>query len=327
MFSKSAVTLVLAALLITIVSVGCGQSRSRTYVVGNNSRQGWLGVEVQDVSRRIREKKHVDADAGAYVTKVIEESPAEESGIHEGDVIVNLDGITIEDSDDLTRAVRHIKPKTEVKLDVVRGKDRKTLTVTIGRTPAPRAYSFRFNDGEMAPSIPRIPFRLHMFSSQTMYGMEVQSLTKQLGEYFEVPKGRGVLVTEVKEASGAEKAGFKAGDIITKVNESAIRDVDELRQELSDNDDKSVQCEVFRKGKALTLTLQAGEDDEDDDDFSGNIALPGNAHHWQMYEGDLSGIHRHELSHLKEHLKELGEKLKESLHRLKERIHEDLRNL
>ncbi len=166
MLTKYAAAGLLAVLMIAVVTLGCGQTMSRTYVYKNSSRQGWLGVELQDVDSHLKAKKHLDVDEGAYVSGVVDESPAQKAGIEEGDVITKFDGKTIDDSEDLMNAVRRVKPKTEVKIDVVRGKDRKTLTATIGKNSEPRSYSFNFNDGEVTPRIPNGPFQLHLFSSQ-----------------------------------------------------------------------------------------------------------------------------------------------------------------
>ena len=318
---------IVTVLIFTLVTLGCGQSMSRTYVYKSSSKQGWLGVGVQDVNQRLKEKKHLDVDAGAYVSNVVENSPADDAGIQEGDVILRFDGKTIDDSDDLTRVVRRTKPKTEVKIDIARGKERKTIAATVSRVSTPEAYSFNFNGRNFAPRIPMQPFNLHMFTSQSLYGMEVQALSKQLGEYFEVPDSKGVLVTEVEKGSDAEKAGFKAGDVITKVGKDRVRDMDALRDEFSDNDDKSVQVEVYRKGKAISLTLEATNDGDDDEEDSGALIAPQGSDRWRMYDGEPFPAHQRVLSNLREHLRQLAGRLKDDMHRLKERLREDLHNL
>jgi serine protease Do len=80
-------------------------------------------------------------------------------------------------------------------------------------------------------------------------------LSSQLGAYFGVPNGEGVLVTEVHKGSAGEQAGLKAGDVITKVNGQQIRNVGELRQHLRESGDaKSVTLSVFRKGAEISIT-------------------------------------------------------------------------
>lgn|ERR1041385_7420299 len=318
----------IVVLVCAAITVGCGQSRSKTFIFSDRNKQGWLGVEVQDVTRRLKEKKSLTVDEGAYVTDVIEDSPAEKAGIQEGDVIVKFDSKDIDDSDDLTRTVHRTKPKTDVKVEVVRKSEHKTLSATIGRSSAPKAYSFNFND-RMTPKVPSTPFHMHMFSVNEMYGLEVQSLTKQLGEYFDVPDGKGVLVAEVEKGSDADKAGFKAGDVITRVNKNTIRDLDDLREELSDNEGKETPFDVIRKGTSVTLTMRLEDqdnDEEDDDDFSYNAFVPYDHSKIKAFRLEIPRWHESEVNRLKEGLREFRNKLKEKIQELKESIREELVN-
>jgi len=131
---------------------------------------------------------------------------------------------------------------------------------------------------------------MHGFGFSTWFndfnGLEVQELTRQLAEFMEVPGGRGLLVTEVGKGSEGEKAGFKAGDVITKLDGSAIRDVGDLADAVKDAKKESeIPCEISRKGKMVSLKWHVTRDDwedsdewdEDDDDTSMNYIVPGDA--------------------------------------------------
>ncbi len=328
MMLKYSALFVISVLVLVIINIGCGQSMSRSYAFSSSGKQGWLGVEVQDVTYSLKERKDLTVDEGAYVGSVTEESPAEQAGIEKGDVIVKFDGKTIDDSNDLIKVVRRTKPKTEVKIDLVRKAERKTVSATLSRAPALQAYSFNFNGDNL--KIPRTPFHMHMFSSDDLYGLQVQSLTKQLGEYFDAPNGKGVLVAEVKKGSDAEKSGFKAGDVITKVNGSTVRNIDDLREELSDNRDKENSFEVVRKGKPISLSMKLTDEnedeDEDDDDYSGVLAIP-QPHHMGTLHLDMPRVDDLHMHHLKEDLRKMREQLKEQIQRLKESLREELREL
>jgi len=268
-------------LIASAITIGCArQDHNGVYVVKERKQHAWLGVQLQDVSSRLKEREGLATDEGAYVSEVVDDSPAEKAGFEEGDVIVKFDGTTIANSNDLTRAVGKTPPKSEVKVELFRKSEKKTITVTLGKQRAPEAYSYRF---EM-PSVPRMPrmprmpqFRMHVFTSDESYGLEVQPLNKQLGEYFDVPSGKGLLISKVEEDSKAEKAGFKAGDVITKINGHTVRDVDDFHEVLSDTKDSSATFDVMRKGKAMSLSMKVhrgDDDDEDDDDYSANICTP-----------------------------------------------------
>ena len=143
------------------------------------------------------------------------------------------------------------------------------------------------------PRTPRAP--MHGFGFSTWFndwnGLEVQELTRQLAEFLEVPEGRGLLVTEVEKGSVGEKAGFKAGDVITKLDGSTIRDVGDLADVVKDaKKDSEVPCDIFRKGKTVSLKWHVTRDewddedewDEDDDDTSLN---------YYYAPGDATGCH------------------------------------
>ena len=93
-----------------------------------------------------------------------------------------------------------------------------------------------------------------MAASRARLGVQVETLSDQLGEYFGV-KGGGVLVSSVTAASPAEKAGLKAGDVITAVNGTAVRDAGELVEELREaGDGREVRLDVVRDKKTTTVT-------------------------------------------------------------------------
>ena len=303
-------------------SISCAKQRTRVMTFNDYNKKGWLGVEVQDVTQRLKEKKHLTVDAGAYVSDVVDDSPAEEAGIKEGDVIVKLDDKIIDDSNDLTRSVQRIKPKTGVKVEIVRGSDKKTLSAKIGKGSTPMAYSFGFGDHDL-PSLRRTPMHLHFFSQNEMNGLELQTMSKQLSDYFEVPDRNGLLITNVEKGSSAEKAGFKAGDVLTKISGDGLRDMDDLHEAIRDNEGKDTKCDVIRKGKPITITWHIeAEDDEDDLSYEGIVprASP-NVHPFRL---EIPRFHLRELDHLKEDLRDMKRQLKENMLELKRNLRDDL---
>ncbi len=321
------------ALVVGFVSMGLSialsQTRPHAYVFSTNDRQAWLGVQVQDVTKELKERKDLSVAKGAYVSEVTDESPAEKAEIRKGDVLVKFDGKEIEDSDDLIKAVRKGKPHTDVKLEVVRKAEHLTLTATLGREP--RSYAFNFRMPRM-PSMPRMaPLPrggVHLFSPERdLDGLEVQSLTKQLAEYFDVPDRRGVLVTSVESSSGAGKAGFKAGDVIVKLDGSTVRDVDDLSEAIDDvRKADEVPCEIIRKGKPLTLKWHIDRSDnsdwDDDDDTSLNGIAPEALSRIDCEQAHHSFFHSPKLDQLRENLNRLHRQLQERFHDLKEKIRE-----
>jgi serine protease Do len=214
------------------------------------SKQGWLGVSIQDVTPKLARDKGLKVKEGAFINEIVEESPAEDAGLKTGDVVIDFNGKKVEIAEDLTEHVRATSPDTKINIKVSRGSETKTIAVTIGKNRSSSAKAFSF------PRAPRV--FVNMFGG--IEGMELLELNRQLAEYFEAPNNRGVLVKEVKRKSNAEKAGFKAGDVITKAGNETVYDTDEIRDMLSGlTAGDSVEFEVIRKGKKSTIPLEISE--------------------------------------------------------------------
>jgi serine protease Do len=116
------------------------------------------------------------------------------------------------------------------------------------------------------PEIPDIPGMEWnggaLLGGRPRLGIDAEDLNGQLGAFFGVPDGEGILVREVNSGSPAEKAGVKAGDVITSLNGERIRSVGELREKLSgkrDEKDRTVKLGVLRNKSAMTLTVELPE--------------------------------------------------------------------
>jgi serine protease Do len=170
--------------------------------------RGWMGVNIQAVSEDLAATFGLKDAKGAYVSAVTSGSPAEKAGIQPEDVILSADGKPIEDSTDLSRYIASKAPGTSVKLDLLRGKDRKTASVTLGTFPdAPTE-----DQGED--------------NGRASLGMTLRDLTPALAERLEIPRGtRGAVVTHVEAGEAAEDAQLQPGDVIVSVNGEAVEDV------------------------------------------------------------------------------------------------------
>ena len=217
-------------------------------------QRGWLGVSIRDVDSKIAKKNNLKSPEGAYVTDVQEESPAAVAGLEEGDVLTDVNGRVIYDAEDLGKAIRRLEPGTKVTVTALRRGEKKTFQVTVGKMPKPRGFSFAF-PRNAAPMV-------HMFRTSSS-GLHFRDLNKQLGEYFGAPEGEGVLVEEVEAKTAAEKAGFKAGDVILKVGKRTIDDVDDIWRAMDAyREDDKVDVEVLRKGAKKVLSLDVVTGDE-----------------------------------------------------------------
>jgi membrane-associated protease RseP (regulator of RpoE activity) len=290
-----------------------------------DSQHGWLGVSIEEVTKRLAHRRDLKTDRGAYVNRVEEESPADSAGIKEGDVIIKFDEKPIDNSDDLLREVRKTKPGTDLSIVVMRGNDKKTMRVTIGRIQERREVRpFAFG-----------PHGMHMWGGSTMYGLSLLELNSQLGEYFEAPNGKGVLVEKVKKNSAGEKAGFKAGDVITKVGKETIADEGDVWSALDEyKDGEKAEFEILRKGMKKTLTLVVEEQDrgpsfhfkfdrrphsEDLDDFDIDVVPPKDMDKLYRERHRL----RFDMESLKRELERIPEQIQRGLKELQEKLRQE----
>jgi predicted metalloprotease with PDZ domain len=291
------------------VSTACSHKpnekiRRTPVIVVDNKERGWLGVSIDEITPKLVRRKNLKVEEGVYVTNVEDDGPADVAGMRKGDIIVEFDGKKISDDDDLISNVRDTKPGTEVSVGIVRDGDKRNLKVTIDEIPSRHNFSF------MTPPVPRIHVapRITLAHQSGMYGLALEELNKQLGEYFGAPNGRGVLVKNVKRNSEAEKAGFKAGDVIVKIGKETIADMDDLHDVVNDfeNGDKA-EFEILRKGATQKLMLEIEEHDrwqsfgplEGDEDALIDILPPDEGVRFHFDADEL----KHELDNLKRSLK------------------------
>jgi membrane-associated protease RseP (regulator of RpoE activity) len=104
-----------------------------------------------------------------------------------------------------------------------------------------------------------------MATSSPRSGLLVENITPQLGEFFGVKNGNGVLVRSVEKGSRAEKAGFRAGDVIVKVNDQSVHDTSDFTHAVKSRRGNSVSVGVMRDKREQNLTLSLPERKESSD--------------------------------------------------------------
>ena len=169
--------------------------------------RGWLGVWIQDITDDMARVLKLPDRQGTLVSQVAEDGPAGQAGVEQGDVIVELDGVPVEDTDDLRNRVATIPPGNDAKLVVLREGKQRTLVVTMGQLPA------EYGGGQPQRPASRL-------------GLGVQRLTPELVEKFAYKGKDGVLVSSVEPDSPADEAELREGDIIREINRETVNDVE-----------------------------------------------------------------------------------------------------
>jgi len=217
------------------------------------TRRGWLGVRIQDVTADIAEGLGLETAAGALVTDV-PEGPALEAGLEVGDVITSFDGAPVEDTRELVRIVGQSPVGETVRVIVLRDGTTQTLLVTLGRRETEERVAFP-DPGEAAPEPENTAF----------LGLTLMPLTDELrDENAAQDVEGGLFISAVDPASEAATRGLMAGDVITEVGQQPIADLDALRARVSDAEaagQKSVLLLIRRNGNPRFVALPIGDEE------------------------------------------------------------------
>ena len=229
----------------------------------------WLGVETQEVTSEKAKELKLSAERGVVIGKILDDSPAAKAGLKEGDVITEINGQRVEGTLQFRRIIRETPPGRTLQMTIWRDGRSQTVNATLGKmqenrkhwmNAMPQVFNFRMPEIPDVASIPGIPSiewdNGNLLMNRPRLGIDAEDVSGQLGSYFGVPDGEGILVRDVNPGSAAEKAGVKAGDIITSLNGERIHGLSELRSKLSGADGKTAKLGVLRNKSALTLDVE-----------------------------------------------------------------------
>lgn len=183
------------------------------------TRRGWLGVRIQEVSDDIAESLGLNETMGALVVAVDDSGPAKPAGIKSGDVILNFDNQPITTMRELPRIVAETKIGKKVKVEVWRNNKSVTKYVVIDR----------LNESNLVASIDDVPDVDLDNSTSLDLGFSLSTLTDDLSQRYDLnDKQKGLVVTVIDEQSDAFKRGLREGDLINVINEQDLYSVDQF---------------------------------------------------------------------------------------------------
>lgn len=202
--------------------------------------RGRLGVYIQDLTQELAESFDLEQGKGILVAQVIEDSPAAEAGLQQGDVIITLNAEPVAKVASFRNQISLTRPGTKIKLTVLRDGKEKTIKARIGALDT---------DDQGRPvesgNVPKL-------------GMSLQELTPELAERFGYQDSKGVLVTTVEADSLAARAGIKSGDLIEEVNRKLVTKPEQVQKLIKESNKKSLLL-LVRQGDAnryLALKLE-----------------------------------------------------------------------
>ncbi len=220
------------------------------------TRRGWLGVRIQDVTEDVADAMGLKNAVGALITDV-PEGPAREAGLKTGDVIKSFDGVEVKDTRALVRQVGNSPVGATVRVTVLREGKTQTIKVVLGRredadgTATPAVQDNAEDGADAGPQ------------SASLMGLTLTPLTDDLrAELGADDDMDGLAVTDVDETSEAFEKGLRMGDIITEAGQQKVASISELEERISAAKEagrKSLLLLVRRGGDPRFVALSLGE--------------------------------------------------------------------
>jgi serine protease Do len=214
------------------------------------TRRGWLGVRIQQVTDDIAESLNIKPARGALVAGIDEKGPAKPAGIEPGDVIVKFDGKDIKEMRDLPRIVADTPVGKDVDVTIVRKGKEESKTVKLGR----------LEDGEKQAALTDkdkkdkdAPAGEKSVVQRTL-GMQLANISDDLRKRYKIKDSvKGVVITGVETQSAAADKRLNAGDVIVEVSQEAVGDTDALQKRVD---------QLKKEGRKSALLLVANAEGE-----------------------------------------------------------------
>jgi serine protease Do len=205
--------------------------------------RGWLGVVIQNVDKDLAESFGLKQVGGILISEVQKDSPASAAGLQQGDVILRLDGVELQDVSDLRNRVALLQPGSKAMVDIMRSGREKKIQISIGEQPANFSKRGPGSSGDQ-------------FLDQ--YGLTLQELTPELAKKFDYEQDSGLIISDVTSGSPAEAAGLKPGQLVEEVNRERVRNLKELDDVLKQSKSDKILLRV-RAGNYSTYVVLAAK--------------------------------------------------------------------
>jgi membrane-associated protease RseP (regulator of RpoE activity) len=245
-----------------------GETHTREFHVDSDGpKRAFLGVQVEST----------DDGSGVRIQKVVEDSAAERAGLQKGDVIVSLNGQSVEDPVGLTRAIRGLEPGDSTNVEVLRDGQSRTLSAELGERPGHHAvwfgddenpFVFEFDEQQLQEHLGELherlgELKLHMPEMQGMLarvnrpllGVQIVDTTPELREHLGGTADAGILVGKVMDDMPAREAGMEVGDLIVAINGESVGSTHDLRHALAEHAGETLTIDVIRDGRPTALSV------------------------------------------------------------------------
>ncbi|MFQ5599199.1 MAG: Do family serine endopeptidase [Candidatus Krumholzibacteriia bacterium] len=208
--------------------------------------RAWLGVVIQDVTPELARGLDLPRPEGVAIAEVNENSPAEEAGLQEGDVIVAMDGVATERVSAFRNRVSLSVPGQRVELEVLRDGKRRTVEARLGELTE-----------DVLAAVQNQRPRTPEGHPDSQLGLQLADLTPEIAARFDLSRRTsGVVITGVAPGSPAAEEGLEPGDVVRSVNRQRVQSVEEFDAALNlVPSNHPVVLNVKRGGRSFFITL------------------------------------------------------------------------
>ncbi len=214
--------------------------------------RGYLGVNIQSLTPDLAEEFKLPDRSGAIVSDVRPESPAEQAGLQSGDVIRELNGKPVVDSQQLRLTISQTAPGTKVALKIIRSEP--------GLKPVEKSFNATLAALRPEEAVNRSsrarPDEDKAAREDALDGVEVTDLNGRIRQQLGVPPAiRGALITSVEDGSASADAGLSRGDVILEINRQPVRSADDAVELSKKVKSARITLRVWRNGGSSFVTV------------------------------------------------------------------------
>jgi serine protease Do len=201
--------------------------------------RAYLGIVPQDVTPSIAKAFGVTEATGALVSDVSPDSPAQRAGLQRGDIILDVDGKPVTDSNQLRMNISMMPPETRVDLKVLRNGSERDVTAKLEELPVKEASLGQESHG----------------TKSSLSGVSVDNLDAETARQLGLPANAGgVVVTGISPSSPAADSGLQRGDVIQEVNRQPVKNTMDFERAMHNSKDETLLL-VSRQGRTMYVAV------------------------------------------------------------------------
>ena len=228
-------------------SIGIGfsiPSNSATIVINQllefgETKRGWLGVRIQDVTKEIAEVEALDEPRGALVASVADKSPSDKAGVKAGDIILEFNGERIQEMKELPIIVARTEVGKKVDVKIWRNKKEITKKITLGRLETSEDFKVTEKSSPIESQIDNLKIIVRELNAEDIKQRKLPNQTN------------GLIITKIGKNSPILNS-IEVNSIIVEAQKKKIRSADDLNQiikQVLKTNQKTILLVVYKKKK------------------------------------------------------------------------------